>query len=147
MFLYGVTMMPLFQRACYHVEAALQTWYADDLGSAGRACNNPAMFEYVVQHGLRYRYLPELAKSWYVCKGEDKAITRAEFERQGLHNVQLTWDHQYLGGFLGSGAFKKEWVQSLIQVWTCSVETLADIKMVHTVCLHLFCLLPPVQVG
>lgn len=118
--------MPLCLRASNHVADALQTWYADDLSSAGQAHDNAAMFAYIVQHEQRYGYFPEPAKSSYVCKEEDEAIEREEFQSRGLC-VQYTQGHRYLGGFLGSSAAKKEWVESLIQVWTRLVETLVDI--------------------
>jgi hypothetical protein len=72
--LYGVALLPLLKRMQAAVPDALAPAYADDTAAAGKAVHNAACLSFLLRHGPRYGYFPDPGKSWYICKGEDKAV-------------------------------------------------------------------------
>jgi hypothetical protein len=65
-----------------------------------------------------------LAKSWYICKVEDKAIAQQAFKANEL-DIQYSRGQRYLGGFNGSNASKMDWLSSMVTTWVAAVEMLA----------------------
>ena len=76
MSLYGVGLMPLASRMGETIPKALQPWYCDDAGAAGKALPNARCLDFLVKFGPQYGYFPEPGKSYYICKAEDKEAAR-----------------------------------------------------------------------
>ena len=126
--LYAVGLLPLAEGMRAEIPEALQPWFADDSGSAGRANDNARCLKYLCVHGPQYGYFPEPEKSWYVCKLRDEEVAKAAFAALGL-TIQMTRGKRYLGGFLGSETTKHLWLNEMVEGWTQTVEILAKIAV------------------
>jgi hypothetical protein len=84
MSLYGVALMPLTLKMREAVPEALQPWYCDDAGAAGRALPNAQCLDFLVKFGPAYGYFPKPGKSHYICKAEDEPVARQAFASFGL---------------------------------------------------------------
>jgi hypothetical protein len=124
MSLYGVALLPLATKMREQFPAALQPWFADDSGAAGEARVNAGCLDFLRVYGPRYGYFVDPSKSHYICKAEDEAEARLEFERIGA-DINFSRGERYLGGFIGSGAAKKRWLGEMVAKWAAAVETLA----------------------
>ncbi len=101
MSLYGVALMPLASKMREEFPEALQPWYCDNAGMAGKALPNAQCLNFLVKFGPPYGYFPEPRKSYYICKAEDEPVARLSFESFGLEINHLR-GQRYLGGFIGS---------------------------------------------
>ena len=126
MSLYGTALLPLARKMRDAVPTALQPWFADDSGSAGEARTYAACLDFLVKVGPKYGYFADPSKSYYICKGEDEAVARSEFEKLGL-DINFSRGQRYLGGFIGSGATKEKWLGEMVAKWAAAVETLAKV--------------------
>ena len=77
----------------------------------------PYTLTFWLKNGPKYGYYPEVDKSYYVCKLEDEAVARAEFNRLGL-DIKLSRGRNYLGGFIGSAETKAGWLADMCETWT-----------------------------
>ncbi len=76
MSLYGVALMPLASKIREEIPEALQLWYCDNAGAAGKAMPNDQCLDFHVKFGPPYGYFPKPGKSYYVCKAEDNPAAR-----------------------------------------------------------------------
>jgi len=125
MSVYGVALMPLANKMLQAVPAAVQPWYADDSGSVGEARHSAACLKFLIEYGPQYGYVPEPEKTIHVCKKQDEPMARLAFENEGLDSVNFSRGERYLGGFIGSGASKRVWLEEACAKWTYAVERLA----------------------
>jgi hypothetical protein len=51
MSLYGVALMPLASKMCKEIPEALQPWYCNDAGAAGKALSNAQCLDFLVKFG------------------------------------------------------------------------------------------------
>ena len=126
MSLYGTAILPLARKMRDAVPTALQLWFADDSGTAGEARTNAACLDFLVKVGPKYGYFADPSKLYYICKGEDEAVARTEFEKLGLE-INFSRGERYLGGFIGSGATKEKWLGEMVAKWASAVKTLAKV--------------------
>jgi hypothetical protein len=84
MMLYGVALMPLAKKIQAAVPEAMKPWFADDLGAAGRAEHNARCLDFLLKTGPWYGFYPKPSKCVYICKAEDEARARKEFEKLKL---------------------------------------------------------------
>ncbi len=101
MSLYGIALMPLASKMREEFPKALQPWYCDDAGAAGKALSNAQRLDFLVKFGPPYGYFSEPGKSYYICKAEDEPAARQTFESFGLE-INYSRGQRYLGGFIGS---------------------------------------------
>ncbi|KAL7535376.1 hypothetical protein ACHAWF_005148 [Thalassiosira exigua] len=85
---------------------------------------NVQVMVYIAAHGPQRGYFSQYDKSWYVCKGEDKAVARRAFEEKGIL-IRFARRHRYLGGWLGDAAGKKAWMEDQVRIWVRAVEQLS----------------------
>ena len=95
------------------VPDALQPWFADDSGAAGKAVHAVECLECLVINGPGQGYFPEPAKSYYVCKEEGEDVTRQAFMDKGL-TINYVRGRPYLGCFIVSADLKEEWLEDKI---------------------------------
>ncbi|KAL7426097.1 hypothetical protein ACHAXH_000232 [Discostella pseudostelligera] len=76
--------------------------------------------------GPKYGYFADPSKSYYICKGEDEAVAKREFEQLNL-DINFSRGERYLGGFIGSGASKEKRLGEMVAKWVAAVETLAKV--------------------
>ncbi len=127
MSLYGVALMPLVSKMGEAIPKALQPWYWDNAGTAGKALLNACCLDFLVKFGWQYGYFPEPGKLYYICKVEDDDDTHQAFEGIGL-KINYLIGRRYLGGFIGSAQTKEEcWLGELVAKWVDAVETLSTI--------------------
>ncbi len=81
---YGVALMPLASKMRNANPKALQPWYCNDTGTAGKAVTNAQCLDFLLKFGPTYGYFSEPSKSYYICKTEDEEVTCAAFEGFGL---------------------------------------------------------------
>ena len=130
MILCGLGLMPLAERMREAIPRTLQPWYADDLGSVGAARHNAKCVKYVCDHGPVYGYYPQPVKSLYICKQEDEEKAREAFQDEGLE-IRFVQGARYLGGHIGSGGLKREFVNSKVKEWVKAVSMLAKVAVKH----------------
>jgi len=130
MSLYGVALLPLATKMRDEFPTALQPWFADDSGSAGEAKPNAGCLDFLVKNGPKYGYFADPSKSYYICKEEDEEVARAEFGKLGLE-INYSRGERYLGGFIGSGASKEQWLGDMVAKWVAAVEALAAVAVKH----------------
>jgi hypothetical protein len=124
MSLYGVALMPLASKMREAIPEALQPWYCDDAGAAGRALPNARCLDFLVKFGPTYGYFPEPGKSHYICKADDEPAARQAFEGFGLE-INYSRGQRYLGGFIGSARKKEEWLGDMVGKWVGAVKALS----------------------
>jgi hypothetical protein len=124
MSLYGVALMPLASKMREAIPEALQPWYCDDAGAAGKAMPNAQCLDFFVKFGPAYGYFLEPCKSHYICKAEDKPAARQAFESFCLE-INYLRGQRYLDGFIGSAQQKEEWLGELVGKWVSAVKTLS----------------------
>jgi hypothetical protein len=108
------------------IPEALQPWYCNNAGAAGKAMPNARCLDFLVKFGPQYRYFPEPCKSYYICKAEDEDTARQAFESFGL-NINYSRGQRYLGGFIGSAEKKEEWLVGMVEKWAAAVVTLSTV--------------------
>jgi hypothetical protein len=126
MSLYGVALMPLASKMCNSIPKALQLWYCNDAGVAGKAVPNARCLDFLVKFGPTYGYFPEPSKLYYICKAEDEEVACAAFEGFGLE-INYSRGQRYLGGFIGSAKTKEKWLADLVVKWVGALETLSTV--------------------
>ena len=104
---YGVALMPLVSKMRNANPKALQPWYCNDTGLAGKAVPNAQCLDFLLKFGPTYGYFPELSKSYYICKAEDEEVTRAAFEGFSLE-INYSRGQRYQGGFIRSAKTKEK---------------------------------------
>ena len=124
--LYGVALMPLASKMREAIPDALQPWYCDDAGAAGKAMPNARCLDFLMKFGPAYGYFPEPGKSHYICKVEDEPAAHQAFEGIGLE-INYSRGQRYLGGFIGSARKKEEWLGDMVGKWVSAVKTLSVI--------------------
>ncbi len=72
MSLYSIALMPLGSKWHEEFPEALQPWYCNDAGAAGKALPNAQCLDFLVKFGPPCGYFPEPSKSYYICKAEDE---------------------------------------------------------------------------
>jgi hypothetical protein len=128
MSLYGVALMPLASKMHKEIPEALQPWYCNNAGAAGKALPNAQYLDFLVKFGPSYGYFPEPGKLHYICKAEDKPIARQAFESFGLE-INYSRGQRYLGGFIGSAQRKEEWLGELVGKWVGAVKVLSAVAV------------------
>jgi hypothetical protein len=108
------------------IPKALQPWYCDDAGAAGKALPNARCLNFLVKFGPQYVYFPEPGKSYYICKAEDEEAARQAFERFGL-DINYSRGQRYLSGFIGSAEKEGEWLAGMVDKWAAAVVTLSTV--------------------
>jgi hypothetical protein len=124
MSLYGVALMPLASKMREAIPEALQLWYCNNAGTAGKAMPNAWCLDFLVKFGPPYGYFPEPYKSHYICKAEDEPAACQAFKSFGL-KINYLRGQQYLGGFIGRAQQKEEWLGELVGKWVHAVKTLS----------------------
>ncbi len=124
MSLYGVALMPLASKMHEEFPEALQPWYCDNAGAAGKALTNAQCRDFLVKFGPPYGYFPEPGKLYYICKEEDEPAACQAFESFGLE-INYSRGQRYLGGFIRSTQQKEEWLGELVNKWVSAVKTLS----------------------
>ena len=81
---YAVGTLPLVNDMRAAIPEALQPWFANDAGAAGKAKYNAACMVYLDIHGPQFGYYLEQAKSWYICKAEERGSCTASVQGEGL---------------------------------------------------------------
>jgi hypothetical protein len=110
------------------IPGALQPWFADDSSAVGTAEQAAQCLLHLQQEGPRYGYFPEASKCIYVCKAEDEPTAREAFERHGL-KILYSRGERYLGGFVGSGPKKVEWINEKVAKWVTDVKIMAQVAV------------------
>jgi hypothetical protein len=80
MSLYNVALRPLMTKMHEEIPVALQLWYCDDAGAAGKAMPNVWCLNFLVKFGPPYSYFPKPRKLYYVCKVKDRPAVHQAFE-------------------------------------------------------------------
>jgi hypothetical protein len=124
MSLYGVALMPLASKMREGIPKALQPWYCDYPGVAGKALPNACCLNFLMKFGPQYGYFPEPGRSYYICKAEDEDVAHQAFESFGLE-INYSRGQRYLGGFIGSVKKKEMWLAELVEKWVVAVQTLS----------------------
>jgi hypothetical protein len=106
---------------CKTIPEALQPWYCNDAGAAGKALPNAQCFDFLVFRP-QYGYFPKPGKSYYICKAEDEDTARQAFESFGL-NINYSRGQRYLSGFIGSAEKKEECLVGMVEKWAAAVVT------------------------
>jgi hypothetical protein len=128
MSLYGIATLPLARSMRQAIPDALQPWFADDSSAVGTAEQAAQCLLHLQQEGPRYGYFPEASKCIYVCKAEDEPTAREVFERHGL-KILYSRGERYLGGFVGSGPKKEEWINEKVAKWVTDVKIMAQVAV------------------
>jgi hypothetical protein len=117
--------MPLASKMREAIHKALQLWYCDDTGAAGKALPNACCLDFLVKFRPQYGYFPEPGKLYYIRKAKDEDDTRQAFNSFGLE-INYSREQRYLGGFIGRAKKKKEmWLAVLVEKRVAAVQTLS----------------------
>ncbi len=144
MSLYGVVLMPLASKMREEFPEALQPWYYNNAGTAGKELPNAQCLDFLVKFGPPYGYFPKPGKSYYICKAEDEPAARQAFKSFGLE-INYSRGQRYLGGFIGSAQQKAEggvaggagW-----QMGECGEDPQCLCRVLSPDCLCQVCVLP-----
>jgi len=120
---YALAMMPLINKLAALCPGAAQQWFADDDAATGKVTSLRDYWDAVSFHGPRYGYHPNARKTLLLVKPEKKAEADATFRDTG---VKVCDDGvAYLGGCLGSDAFRSAFVKRKVIEWVGEVERLS----------------------
>ena len=103
-----------------------QVWLADDATGAGTLANLLAWWNTIIEHGRKFGYFVNEAKSWLIIKNEeDHESAQRIFTDSG---IQITTSgKRHLGAAIGSNEFRVEYSKKKIAKWQAEVEKLAEI--------------------
>ena len=121
---YAVGTLPLVHDTRAEIPQALQPWFSDNPGGAGKAKLNAECMEYFVIHGPQVGYYLEQKKSWYICKAKDEEFTMQVFDEKGL-TIQYSRERKYPEGFIGNSDSKEDWLHEKLADWADAVKILA----------------------
>jgi hypothetical protein len=124
MSLYGIALMLLASKMHEEFPEALQPWYCNNAGAAGKAFPNAQCLDFLVKFGPPYGYFPKPGMSYYICKAEDEPAACQAFESFGL-KINCLRGQRYLGGFIRNAQRKEEWLGELVSKWVSAVKTLS----------------------
>ena len=83
----------------------------------------------LVDLGPSYGYFPESEKIWHVCRKEDEAAYRQAFKEEGFPDMQLTEEHQYVGGYIGTLSKEVAWIRPKVETCVEEVRTLTRVAL------------------
>ena len=126
MFLYEIGLLPLAERLRADHDTVACPFFADDLTLAGRSRAVAGAMKTVITYGPSLGYYAAAAKSWVICAEWAEGAAREQMEAQGLQ-IQYTRGHRYVGGFVGSDAAERDWVEPQVKTWVEGVESLAKV--------------------
>ncbi len=76
MSMYRVALISLASKTWEAVPEALQPWYYNKIGVAGKALPNSCCLNFLIKFGPQYGYFPEPGKLCYTCKAKDEDVAR-----------------------------------------------------------------------
>ena len=126
MALYSIALLPLIEHLRREHPRVLQPWYSDDGAIRGTGCDVVACFHELCHVGPQYGYFPGQEKSWAVCAQEDQPELRRIFAVDKLP-VKWFFGRRCVGGFAGSKAMERKWVEEKVEEWVSGVRMVAQI--------------------
>ena len=141
MAMFAIASMPLIQLAG-RIKGARQCWYADDSAGIGSVSGVHEWLTCLREHGPKYGYNINLAKTVAVVK----PAARKEFERQFADEINTgllrvvdgsgsTPDcphpigQRYLGVGVGSGAFRRHFIEGKVNQFVKDVENVSKFAL------------------
>ena len=103
-----------------------QVWLADDATGAGSLSNLKDWWNAIIEHGRKFGYFVNEAKSWLIIKNVDNCeLAQHIFKESG---IQITTSgKRHLGAAIGSEEFRIQYSREKISKWQAEVEKLAEI--------------------
>jgi hypothetical protein len=108
MVLYGLALVPLAKKLWQEHPEVVQAWYADDGLLKGYTSQVAAAMTLLQRLGPERGYLPEPAKSIFICSRRGATLSVS---------FKFTDGYRYIGGFLGRDAAISQWLAPQIQQW------------------------------
>jgi len=123
--IYAVAVTPLIQRLARDCPEVTQSWYADDDSAAGRVRRLLQYWENIKEYGPRYGYYPNSRKTILLVKEAFLEEATELFRETGIE-ITVTGT-RYLGGALGTDAFRQEFIEKAVEEWCQQVRRLAQL--------------------
>ncbi|KAI5747329.1 hypothetical protein M8J77_013571 [Diaphorina citri] len=121
MLFYGIGVMPLIKKLMS--PDWVQNWYADDSACIGKLSMIRKWIDLLRIEGPKYGYYPEPNKSFLVIKPQ--FLEEASLLFHDLH-VQIVTEKRFLGGVIGNGDEKKNYVKEKVNQWIDCVKKLSE---------------------
>lgn len=123
MLMYGASLVPLIKKL-ENRDKYLQSWYADDSAAIGELKNLKEWLDLVIREGPKYGYYPEPSKSYLVV---DKKYVAQAHEIFDEYKIKIVEGKRFLGGFVGTGTEKNEFLTKKRLDWENAIDALAEV--------------------
>ena len=121
MAIYAIAIRPLIELVA--TAKALQVWFADDAAGGGKLNCVRGWWDLLQQHGPKYGYFVNAAKTWLLVKPESLSAAEVAFANTG---VQVTTRGvKHLGAPLGDRDYVKEYVSAQVMQWVKELALLS----------------------
>ena len=121
MAIYAIAIRPLIELVA--TAKALQVWFADDAAGGGKVNCVRGWWDLLQQHGPKYGYFVNAAKTWLLVKPESLSAAEVAFANTG---VQVTTRGvKHLGAPLGDRDYVKEYVSAQVMQWVKELALLS----------------------
>jgi hypothetical protein len=124
MVLYGIALVPLAESLRKAVPSVVQPWYADNAAMAGPVSGIARAMALIQEEGPARGYFTEPTKLVVICDPNMSESVKTALESFGF---QYRDRHRYVGGYIGTPAVRKEWLEPQIQKWIYGVKGLARV--------------------
>ena len=121
---YDIAIKPLVESMT--AQGIKQCWLADDLGACGTPEDLKAWYAKLEKEGPEIGYYPNPEKSWIVAHTQDQIDTFTDDEKTRSFKT-TTLGAKYLGGGIGTKAYKDDYVKNNIDVMNTKIKKLVQI--------------------
>ncbi|XP_064391050.1 uncharacterized protein LOC135338886 [Halichondria panicea] len=120
--MYGLATIPIIRKLD---GLCKQVWYADDSAAIGKIGQLHDWWNKLAAIGPAFGYFPNPSKTWLVTKQNHHDRATNIFAGSG---VNVTPEGRpYLGAAIGSREYIAEYVNTKVQLWSSSINTLSNI--------------------
>ena len=124
MAIYSVSLMPLVHQLEDLCPGVTQAWFADDDAGASKLTKLRDYWGHLLCLGPDYGYYPNAQKTALVTKEQHLSEAEHLFNDTGIEIT--TAGHRYLGGTLGSKAFREDYYLERVARWQVELTNLAN---------------------
>ena len=127
MAMYAIGIIPLIHKLS--TPTTRQIWYADDASAAGSLHDLRLWWDNLAALGPSYGYYPNAIKTWLLVKETHLEDAKHLFNGS---NISITSEGRHvLGCPIGSDAFVKESVSTMVSRWLAEIDILSEISTTH----------------
>ena len=125
---YGIGILPLINNLKREIPDATKPWYYENAGALGTFARIATYFNSLTHQGSGHGYYPTPPKSALIMHPEN-FDTRKEFVAH--YRFKVYTGARYLGGYIGYGNPKRDWMRERKLTWEKNISTVRETAGKH----------------